>query len=157
MPKFNILSVDQSIFHSKSMEGKGWLSHCDATERNYLFKFWLSHTENVSLWHIWFVTHPYSQCHIFPQKYPIVMNEISMERLTHGISNDMKLNLQNSTHFPIKTQYKKFPNFLWGVCSNSNRLDDTLEDPSKPLTGYVIYSSWFQFVIFVLFGNWKAE
>ena len=25
--------------------------------------------------HIWFVTHPYSQCHIFTQKYPIVLNK----------------------------------------------------------------------------------
>ena len=24
-------------------------------------------TENISFWHIWFVTHPYSKCHIFAQ------------------------------------------------------------------------------------------
>ena len=68
-------------------------------------------TENVSFWHIWFVTHPYLQCHIFTQKCPIVMNEMSLERYTHGLLNDMKFNWQNSTHFPRNFNKKSFLTF----------------------------------------------
>ena len=56
------------------------------------------------------VTHPCAQCHILAQKLPIVMNEMSLEMLTLGLSNDMKFNSQHSLRFPEIVKITKFPN-----------------------------------------------
>ena len=62
--------------------------------------------KNVSFWHIWFVTYPHSEYHTFDKNWPIVMNEMSLERCTHGLSRDMKLFVRSLCNF-------MFVIFLW--------------------------------------------
>ena len=53
--------------------------------------------------------------------YPICVNCLWVSPPMMWLSNDMKLNSQNSAHFPKIFQLKMFPNFLWGVNNHQKR------------------------------------